>query len=144
NAPSPRASHSAVWTGNRMVVWGGRDTGFTPLGSGGRYDPVTDTWTATSTRDAPFPRLGAQAVWTGQAMIVWGGAANASTNYVSLNTGGRYDPDSDSWRPTSIANAPAPRANHTAVWTGDRMVVWGGDFLDSGGRYDPLGDTWMA
>ena len=23
NAPSPRASHTAVWTGTEMIVWGG-------------------------------------------------------------------------------------------------------------------------
>jgi hypothetical protein len=67
-------------------------------------------------------------------MIVWAGA---DTSY--LNTGGRYNPASDSWSATSTTNPPSGRASHTAVWTGHEMIVWGGgnennDF-NSGGRY---------
>ena len=32
----------------------------------------------------------------------------------------------DTWTPTGITNAPDPRRNHTAVWTGSEMIVWGG------------------
>ena len=56
-----------------------------------------------------------------------------------LNTGGRYDPGTDSWTATSITNAPAARRLHTAVWTGSEMIVWGGVngtvTLNTGGRY---------
>ena len=37
-----------------MIVWGGEHNG-TPLDTGGRYNPSTDTWTATSTTGAPAP-----------------------------------------------------------------------------------------
>src|SRR4029079_17880968 len=43
-----------------------------------------------------------------------------------LNTGGRYNPNADSWTPTSTTNAPDRRAGHTVVWTGSEMIVWGG------------------
>ena len=43
-----------------------------------------------------------------------------------LNTGGRYNPSTDSWTATSTTNAPSARADHTAVWTGSEMIVWGG------------------
>ena len=43
-----------------------------------------------------------------------------------FNTGGRYDPATDSWRPTSTQNAPSARSGPTAVWTGSEMIVWGG------------------
>src|SRR5437773_6191677 len=33
----------------------------------------------------------------------------------------------DTWTPTSTTNAPAGRYEHTAVWTGSEMIVWGGD-----------------
>ena len=56
-------------------------------------------------------------------MIVWGGYFNGS-GY--LNTGGRYNPSTDSWTATSTTNAPDGRACHTAVWTGSEMIVWGG------------------
>ena len=47
-----------------------------------------------------------------------------ATSY--LNTGGRYNPSTDSWTATSTTNAPAARYDHTAVWTGSEMIVWGG------------------
>jgi hypothetical protein len=53
----------------------------------------------------------------------------------------------DEWTPTSMNGAPPPRADHSAVWTGREMVVWGGSggaYLDSGGRYDPSQDAWTA
>ena len=46
-SPSKRSLHTAVWTGNVMVVWGGVPA----LNTGGRYDPVTNVWTTTSTFD---------------------------------------------------------------------------------------------
>jgi hypothetical protein len=80
-------------------------------------------------------------------MIIWGGIAPASPDFYT-NTGGKYDPSTDTWMPTSIANAPAARAFHTAVWTGSEMIVWGGysnDGLDhnTGGRYNPGTDSWL-
>jgi hypothetical protein len=69
-------------------------------------------------------------------MIVWGGQ-NPSNDF---DTGGRYNPATDSWTPTSTASAPAARHTHTAVWTGSEMIVWGGEtfnftLLNTGGRY---------
>jgi len=53
-----------------------------------------------------------------------------------LNTGGRYNPGTDSWTTTSTTNAPTARADHTAVWTGSEMIVWGGaPATNTGGRY---------
>jgi hypothetical protein len=40
------SGHSAVWTGSKMIVWGGMSSGYFNTGAG--YDPATDTWTATS------------------------------------------------------------------------------------------------
>ena len=69
------------------------------LNTGGRYNPSTDSWTATSTTNAPAGRDGHTAVWTGSEMIVWGGHIDGSSYY--LNTGGRYNPSTDSWTATS-------------------------------------------
>jgi hypothetical protein len=75
-------------------------------------------------------------------MIVWGGTDSPTQNTV-VNTGGRYDPATDGWTPTSQgANLPAARAGHTAVWTGTAMIVWGGG-SNAGGRYYPATDSWM-
>ena len=73
--------------------------------------------------NAPAGRCAHTAVWTGSEMIVWGGHELACY----LNTGGRYNPSTDSWTATSTTNAPAARSWHTAVWTGSEMIVWGGD-----------------
>ena len=43
-----------------------------------------------------------------------------------MNTGGRYNPSTDSWTPPAPPNAPTGRDFHTAVWTGSEMIVWGG------------------
>jgi N-acetylneuraminic acid mutarotase len=144
NAPLGRGLHVAVWAGSRMLVWGGYagEPYYSDFNTGGRYDPLTDSWTPTSTTSAPSNRETHTAIWTGNSMIVWGGIYY--NGY--LDTGGRYDAVLDDWAPVSSTGAPSARADHTAVWTGDRMVVWGGsdgeNSLDTGGRYDPLFDTW--
>ena len=54
--------------------------------------------------------------------------------------------EQDVWRTaTSIIGAPTRRHFHTAVWTGSRMIVWGGrdasGFSNTGGQYDPVSDS---
>ena len=71
-------------------------------------------------------------------MIIWGGDISFGGQ---VNTGGIYDPVTDSWVPTSTNNAPNAGYKHTAVWTGDRMIVWGG-YENTGGVYDPATDSW--
>src|SRR5207245_1487060 len=87
---------------------------------------------SSSTTNAPTARFYQTAVWTGSEMIAWGG-----DNGYELNTGGRYNPGTDSWAATSTTNAPSARYAHTAVWTGSEMIVWGGYrfYFNTGGRY---------
>jgi dockerin type I repeat protein len=77
-------------------------------------------------------------------MIVWGGSVLPQ----DVNTGGRYDPSTDSWTATSTTNAPSERESHTAVWTGNHMIVWGGDSNNNptgtGGRYCAQSQAPMA
>ena len=142
NTPAARQSHTAIWTGSEMIIWGGWD-GFDDLNTGGLYDPTLNTWTTVNTAGAPVAREAHTAVWTGSEMIVWGGWNFDSQTY--LNTGGRYDPATGSWIATEITNAPAGRTNHTAVWTGSEMIVWGGaPGLNTGGRYNPAAGNWAT
>src|SRR5213075_3219627 len=97
SAPEARYYHTAVWTGSEMIVWGGSGNISGYANTGGRYDPATDSWTATSTTNAPEARYLHTAVWTGTRMVVWGGQGDGGV----LNTGGRYNPGTDSWTATS-------------------------------------------
>ena len=155
-APEARQHHSAVWTGTRMIVWGGVGSGgpqgSNDLNNGGIYDPQTDSWslTGTSLVGAPTDRYYQTAIWTGTEMIIWGGrglsGATGSGGYDSA--GGRYNPATDTWQPTSTVNVPGQRKWHVAVWTGTEMLIWGGDGPGpdngNGGRYNPATDTWVA
>jgi hypothetical protein len=150
NVPGARRSATAVWTGTEMIVWGGTDDGSTGLNTGGRYNPATDSWTAASTgANAPVGRLTHTAVWTGTQMIVWGGRTVQNSS-PALNSGGRYNPTTDSWTTTSTgANVPTSRSDHSSAWTGTEMIVWGGlsntfGSLNTGGRYNPSTDAWTT
>ena len=136
STPVGRQSHTAVWTGTEMIIWGGNIA--YSLNTGGRYSPATDSWrpTATGMIDPPLARTGHTAVWTGTEMIVWGGGSN---------TGGRYFPATDTWWTTSTGtNVPSARTGHTAVWTGTEMIIWGGSSTNTGGRYRPANNSWLT
>ena len=142
-APSARFASASVWTGQEWLIWGGAVASLTPVASGARYRPDTDTWSDLTSVDAPKARKGHTAVWTGSQMIVWGGF-----NENSLNTGGRFTPSNQSWSSMSTEGAPTARTGHGAVWTGKTMVIFGGKnsggLLSDGGIYDPASDRWTA
>jgi N-acetylneuraminic acid mutarotase len=73
-------------------------------------------------------------------------AANANYTLPAISDGASGCID-DTWTATSITHVPSGRLNHTAVWTGSEMIVWGGfngNYLNSGGKYDPSTDSWTA
>ena len=105
------------------------------------------------TSGAPIGRYYHTAVWatTAGEMIVWGGysatvgcgGSCVDTSY--YNTGGRYSPSANSWRP--MAGSPLQvRRNAVSVWTGSEMIVHGGDSSngrwDDGARYNPSTNLW--
>ncbi len=146
-APLARASHSAVWADNltSMIVWGGIGFSDSGLNSGGVYAFANDTWNATPTLGAPSGRNSHSAIWTGSEMIVWGGNNNLGPPNYSTNDGARLNPISLTWTPTTQLNAPQPRYQHVAVWTGTEMIIWGGinsTFVNTGGRYNPNANSW--
>lgn len=154
-APIPnRWWHSAIWTGNEMVVFGGGRESYARR-DGAAFDPATGTW-----RELPRSPVGGYAnslVWTGEEVITWGGIKDSTTGTHGYPTGfvahgAAYDPALDRWRVLPASNLD-PRGWHSAVWTGKEMIVWGGvseaqtDCYDCGyaedaGAYDPSTDTW--
>ena len=155
-APPYTSYLSAIWTGSQMIVWGGQPYGPPQPGTGGRYDPLSDTWMLTSTLGAPDDRSLHTAIWTGQRMFIWGGVRVDGDGPYNLYTGGLYDPASDSWQP--VAPTGHSHSHNTAVWTGSRVLLWGGRggplfsqfngydweylYSNSGTLYDPATDTW--
>ncbi len=142
DAPSPRSNHGAVWTGSKMLIWGGFDGGTASLGDGKIYNPVTNSWTNMSPFNAPSPRRQFSTVWTGSKMIIWGGVSNSTY----LNTGGVYDVATDTWTPITTALAPSGRKQASTIWTGTYMIIWGGNndvvSVNTGAMYDPANDSW--
>lgn len=152
DTPSPRSLHTAIWTGSRMIIWGGSDGN--PLNTGGRYAPGTPgEWTTTSTTNAPSPRQGHVATWTGSKMLVWGGYGCANPPTCSLledlNDGSLYDPLTDSWTPINGTGALSSRNGFSSAWdpSTQRLLIWGGQqngsFLDDGGMISPA-DGWIV
>jgi hypothetical protein len=111
------------------------DPGGNNGGTGCKYAGI---WKSIQNTDAPEGRHNHTAVWTGSEMIVWGGFNGIN----EFNSGGRYDPDTDSWIQTTLVNAPSPRRSHTAVWTGSEMIIWGGQHIDDG-RYLNTGKKYI-
>ena len=138
--PMGRSHHTAVWTGSKMVVWGGYEIIGGDTDTGGIYDPATDRWAATSTVGAPSGRYLHTAVWTGSRMVAWGGI-RCAPSCRGVSSGGIYNPATDTWAPTTGVGAPSGRGRHTAVWTGTKMIIWGGwdltDYMYTGGFLEP-------
>ena len=160
--PGPlRARHSAsaVWTGREMIVWGGAwraGNASIWLDDGAAYDPAGDRWRRLA--GSPLAaRSEAVIAWTGREVLVWGGQRQSSLAGFGdeFSDGALYDPVKNTWKPMA-AWPLAERYGARAVWTGTRLVVWGGALgragedpppLADGAAYDPAttsGPTWPA
>lgn len=126
--PGSRTTHTTVWTGTEMLVWGGRFLpDYTFPTTGAAYNPQTDSWRPIETHNAPPPRAGHTAVWSGTEMIVFGGWFGPAGP--ALDTGGRYNLATGEWTPTTMVNVPQRRfwgVLGGGVWTGRAMFIYGG------------------
>jgi len=154
--PTPRASHACVWTSGpsspQMLVWGG--AGSTPSNYAPStvlaYDPAGDTWSTSGVAAPIGGRVGMGAVWTGSRLFVWGGVSGSGPSLTSSQDGFLYDPEFDTFIGTAMSGAPSAREQPVVVWTGSKVVVWGGRFtsafqsfsLGDGALYDPATNTW--
>ena len=107
-------------------------------GANQRFDPAAGAWSPIAFAGAKGAPLG---VWTGTEAIF----GSVSTSQAGLS---RYDPAGDAWTPSTAISGLWQSDYLQAVWTGSRMIVWGGaggdDLLpvNAGARYDPASDTW--
>ena len=145
SAPIGRASHSEVWTGANMIVFGGQRT-IDYLVGGDTYALETDSWRTLPEDGAPHSRARHVAAWTGSEMLIWGGVGCPTD---ACSDGAAYNPETDDWRPITQVGAPSGRLDAASVWTGSQLLVWGGDarapigLLADGAAYDPVADTWQ-
>jgi N-acetylneuraminic acid mutarotase len=145
NAPAGRSGHLAVWTGSMMFIWGGQNVNGL-LNDGALYDPVADQWTTLNLPNPPEARINATAVWAGDRVIIWGGVGAGGP----LNDGGELLFSSGApsqWVATTLNGAPPARSGHSAVWTGQQMIIWGGNAgaaLGDGALFSPSSNTWTV
>jgi len=144
-APDSRDTPATVWTGNELVLWGG--TGgdalkFLPIGSGGRYNPVTRTWRPMAA-GGPVTIGAPSAVWTDTDVIIWSGQS-----WWGSPEGAIYHPITNNWTPLPTAGQPGMAESQQAVvWTGKEMIVWAGeggkDVVGDGAMYVRDTDSWQ-
>ena len=93
--------------------------------SGGVDDPATNTWEAMTDERCAERACRSHRGLHGQSDDRLAARPRALPRR-STTRAGVYDPATDSWTPTSTSAAPTARHRYTAVWTGSRMIVWGG------------------
>lgn len=131
-----RSYHTAVWTGADMIVWGGTSDAAAPaatLGDAAKLTVAGGIWsqiTGTSPRRQHSAVVGA--VSGSDKMIVYGGSDGTTV----LDTVQMYDLATNAWDVAVPAASATARVDHTAVWTGSQMIIFGGV---NGG---PLADGW--
>ena len=140
-----------AWTGTELIIAGGSTADGKVLGDAAAYNPATRSWRRLPAM--PEPRGGGTATWDGSEVLVVGGSGPYSEvrPYVRLHTDGvAYDPATNRWR--RLPAMEGGRMDHTAVWSGRHLLVWGGRTLRAGTwtapahglAYDPAGNRWSA
>jgi len=95
----------------------------------GKPDSV-DTWSGGPSLPGPLVRaVGVFFPANGHFYAV-GGRSSDTPGSDSTNPFD-YNPSTNTWMATATSNVPAARFDHTAVWTGSEMIVWGGYDLAS-------------
>lgn len=137
-----RGQHSAVWTGDKVLIFGGQYKS-TSLSDGFLFDP-SDHKVELISSLLSEGRYGHSAIWAGDRMIVWGGRSTFQEYAVGVKE--YYLPGLSfpfgHWTEVTAPASPVARWMHTGIWTGDSLLIWGGasefrSYLNSGGRYFP-------
>jgi hypothetical protein len=148
-APSPRDDHTAIYKNNQLCVWGGFN-GKSYLNDGACYNLKKRKWSEIKQKLTITPRANHSAITTESGLCIWGGIGwdNAKGENIPLNSGACYNVENASWKGMTTINAPTPRFNHTAIWTGNSMCIWGGWsgktnlFLNTGACYNMKRNKW--
>ena len=139
---APRTGHAVVWTGSKLIVWGGNGTAG-KLADGAAYDPTANTWTTLPSSTLTGRQPAAVFSTTTNEILVWGSAYETP-----LGDGSIYRPSlRDLW--VSFPTAPLLARGFVAyAWAGVQFMVWGGadgtTIFNDGARYNPVTGTWKA
>lgn len=143
---------TGAWTGLQLVVLPGVDPDGKRTG-GAAYDPVKDTWRLIAS--PPQERLGSNVVWDGRELLVVGGSGlpDPKTGMRKLvSVPFAYNPATNRWRTlAAMDKGRYGRKNAGAVWTGTKLLLWGGQ-TQAGGHeviaphglaFDPKTNRWL-
>jgi N-acetylneuraminic acid mutarotase len=122
-SPLPgRQETVGAWTGTELVIVGGNNADGKVHADAAAYNPATHAWRRLPAM--PAPRTGATATWNGTEVLVVGGRGAGGRGELH-GDGVAYDPAANRWSP--LPRSPLRgRFGHVAVWTGTRMLIWGG------------------
>jgi hypothetical protein len=131
---APSQGPLGAWDGHELLLF---VSGFSPDGKpyqarfarAAAYDPSTNRWRRIAPLPAAFSDRGA---WTGRELIVVGAGAKRRGTFA-------FDPKANRWR--RLASLPSSRPGAIALWTGDRLVDWGGPGR-AGLAYRPATNRW--
>ena len=77
-----------------------------------------------------------------------GDTSSSSGGGTTGTSGGGSSQSPNTWLTMNNTGAPDARRNHSAVWTGTSMIVWGGQsdstLWNTGAIYSPLTDSWST
>lgn len=135
-APSGRALATAVWTGTSVVVWGGGNVqGNADFNDGGRYDPLTNSWTPLPSTGAPAARRAAFGVWTGSRVLFVGGFTGSAPTPASSQIH-LYDPQTGAWTQGSSTAEPPSLLHPSIAFAAGDLHVYGGRPGGNGQAHD--------
>lgn len=133
-SPLTPGGSTGAWTGHELIVLSRDvDPDGKPyparLARAAAFDPGRNAWR----RIAAPPALGGTAAWDGRELLLIGPGGDGRLSFA-------YDRGTNRWR--RLASLPSTRSGVAAVWTGTRLVLWGGPA--QGLAYDPARDRWAA
>jgi hypothetical protein len=147
------SSEAATWTGNELVVVGPTASAtFDPASLSsrplGNLDSPDGDASTHGTVPSPSVRPGVIRVqWTGAEVVAY----DATTGRIQ-----RLDITTGRWRASPSNGMDGRQPIRSALWTGDRFVVWGGPvfsydadgstlegYAQDGAAWDPATDTWQ-
>ena len=137
---TPKARHSSsilyVQSQHKIYLFGGFDNRANILSDGSVLDLDTRVWTSMPNNSEG--RAMHTAVWANDRMLIFGGIKSEFSGVTAHEEkvmayipAGAQTPKTGTWQQvTTDELVPLKTIHHSAFWTGDSMIVWGGQTAD--------------